>query len=131
MKVLVCGGRDYKDVERVFAALTKEHKKAPFTTLIHGGAKGADELAARWAVLNGVEVRAYPANWEAHGKAAGPLRNQRMLNEERPNMVIAFPGGRGTSDMISRAQAARVPVMQISGQSTKPKASTYRMPRMT
>jgi len=53
------------------------------------------------------------ANWRTHGKAAGPIRNQQMLDEGRPHLVVAFPGGTGTADMVRRAKAAGVPVMEV------------------
>ena len=90
--------------------LSKFNKKHPITTLIHGGAKGADYLAARWAENNGIPCKAYPADWDRHGRAAGPIRNQMMLDTEKPFAVIAFPGGRGTDDMRKRAIAIGVHV---------------------
>lgn len=52
----------------------------------------------------------YPADWEKHGRAAGPIRNEKMLIVGTPDMVLAFPGGRGTADMIRKAEAAGLPV---------------------
>jgi len=68
-----------------------------------------------WARIKEVAVQVFPADWETHGKAAGPIRNQRMLDEGRPDLVVAFPGGRGTSDMVARAKRAGVEVMMIEG----------------
>ena len=83
------------------------------THVIHGGSSGADALAGRWAHLASIPYTVYPANWERHGKAAGPLRNQRMLDEGKPDLVIAFPGGRGTADMVRRAKEAGVEVREV------------------
>jgi hypothetical protein len=110
MRLLVCGGRDYWDIDRVFAALNKAHSQNRITAIIEGGAVGADHLARRWAESNGVELLTFQADWAAHGRAAGPLRNQRMLDEGRPDGVVAFPGGRGTADMVRRAEAAGIRV---------------------
>lgn len=109
MRVLVCGGRDYANVDRVYAVLDDI---AP-SHIIHGGAKGADAIAAMWADERRVPVDAYCAMWDEHGRAAGPLRNQRMLDEGKPDLVVAFLGGRGTADMVRRARAAGVEVRQV------------------
>jgi hypothetical protein len=55
----------------------------------------------------------YPADWAKHGRAASPIRNQQMLDEGRPNLVVAFPGGRGTADMVRRARSAGVEVIEV------------------
>lgn len=110
-RVLVCGGRDYDDqaaVDRVLSKLTPPPK-----LLIHGGATGADALAASWAADRGIEVVVCPADWVRHGRAAGPVRNQAMLDDLCPDLVVAFPGGRGTADMVRRARAAGVPVLEV------------------
>lgn len=109
MKILVCGGRDYTDREAVFAAFDRVHAKQPITLLIHGAARGADALADDWARARGVPREPHPADWAKHGRSAGPRRNWRML-EAGPDGVVAFPGGRGTADMVRQARAAGVPV---------------------
>ena len=53
---------------------------------------------------------AYPANWKKHGRAAGPIRNKQMLEEAKPDLVIAFPGGAGTANMVKQAREAGVKV---------------------
>lgn len=111
--VLVCGGRDYDDREQLFRVLDAAHMSNPIILLMHGAAKGADTLAEEWARNSGVPCQAYHADWETHGKAAGPIRNQRMLDNGLPHMVIAFLGGKGTADMMRRAKAADVPVVRI------------------
>lgn len=120
-RVLICGGRDFGD--RALMSRTLMRFKPDNVALdasehifILGGAPGADTLAEEWADVFGVRKRIYPADWETHGRAAGPIRNQRMLDEGRPDLVIAFPGGRGTADMVRRARAAGVEVMQITPQ---------------
>ena len=59
-------------------------------------------------------VEEYPADWKKYGKSAGPLRNQRMIDEGKPDLVVAFPGGVGTADMISRAKAYNISVLYAS-----------------
>lgn len=112
--VLVCGGRDYTDTARVFKELDYIHaEEGPITAIVCGLAKGADERAQLWAYERGVEVRGYPAHWGRYGRAAGPLRNQQMLDNEDINRGVAFAGGRGTDDMVGRMTAAGIPVRSI------------------
>lgn len=110
MRVLVCGGRDYRDRDYVFSVLSHLRLKHGEITVIQGGATGADQHARDWCF--GSPGKAHlinePADWKKHGKAAGPMRNQRMLDEHKPDLVIAFPGGAGTADMVRRAKAAGV-----------------------
>ncbi len=110
MKILVCGGRDYTDRESVFRALDAVHARKTITCIIHGAARGADSLAGEWERERGVEELRFPADWNTHGKKAGPIRNQQMLDQARPDGVIAFPGRVGTADMVSRAEDAGVMV---------------------
>lgn len=111
MRVLVCGGRDYSDREAVFAALDE---LAPLA-IIQGHADGADALAREWWYKRpntcAGELACYPADWKKHGKAAGPIRNQQMIDEGKPDLVLAFPGGHGTADMVRRAKRAGVKVL--------------------
>ncbi len=113
MRVLVCGGRDYSDWAAVHGVLDGLHRKHTITALIHGNAKGADALADDWAAGK-VETLTFTPAWEEHGKAAGPLRNQKMLDEGKPDMVVAFPRGRGTADMVSRAEKAGIRIVKIT-----------------
>lgn len=113
-RVLVCGGRDYRDGERVSAVLHKLHAAQGIDLIIEGGAKGADYLAHVWACMEGVPTERFEADWENQGSFAGPARNKRMLDEGQPDLVIAFPGGRGTADMVRKARKAGVDVVEIS-----------------
>jgi hypothetical protein len=115
MKVLVCGGRNYRDIDRVFFELDKIHfvEGKTITLLIHGNANGADRLAGHWAVARGVEIASFSADWNAHGRAAGPIRNRKMLEEGKPELVIAFPGGEGTRNMLSIAKKAGIETIEI------------------
>jgi len=126
MRVLVCGGRDYRDWPAFLAALDAAHAEQEIEAVIHGCAKGADDMAATWASIEvGITELRFPANWKAHGRAAGPLRNQRMLDEGKPDLVLAFPGGRGTADMVRRAEAAGVPVPKPEKPRKGPTAFDY------
>ena len=114
-RVLVCGGRDYDDLGNVWSQLDSYHALQGIALVIHGGATGADALAESWAAYNKVARQCFPAQWGKLGKAAGPERNQRMIDEGRPDFVLAFPGGKGTEDMVRRARAAGVPVIEVDG----------------
>lgn len=117
MKVLVCGGRNYNDEAYVFKYLDFVHENAngPISVIINGGAMGADELSSKWSVSRNKQLWVYKADWKKHGKAAGPIRNQQMIDDGKPDFVIAFPGGKGTADMVRRARAAGVPVIEVKG----------------
>lgn len=112
MRVLVTGGRTYNNrdlVERILDVLNPSY-------LVTGDAEGADELAWDWVVSQPFPPdadRMY-ALWDVHGKAAGPIRNKKMLDEGDPDLVLAFPGGKGTADMVRQAKAAGIPVLQCS-----------------
>lgn len=112
-RVLVCGGRDYNDYDTVCRVLDDllEHGEV---TIIHGAARGADSLADRWAAERGVERYGFPARWDEHRRAAGWIRNQEMIDEGCPDLVVAFPGGNGTADMVRRARLAGIHVMEIA-----------------
>jgi hypothetical protein len=114
MIVLVCGSRDAIDWQPVFAWLDLFAATHPVTKVIHGGARGIDSMADGWARQRQIPVDAYRIThetWRAQGKSAGPRRNQRMLDEGKPDVCIAFPGGRGTRDMRERSICADVPVI--------------------
>ena len=121
MRVLVCGGRDYDDWFKLHTVLDQiiNHKE-PYT-IITGDAVGADWLARTWCKFNyfqGIEAtyEGYPAKWRENGKfnpGAGHIRNQQMIDEGKPDLVVAFPGGTGTADMVKRAKKANIEVIEI------------------
>ena len=112
--LLVCGGREYADWQRAEATLDRVQARMEIAILRHGLAPDADSHAAYWAHRRGVTQEPMPADWNAHGRGAGPRRNAAMLaREPRPVACVAFPGGRGTADMVKRCKAAGVPVWEI------------------
>lgn len=107
-RILVCGGRNYADIDhmrRVLFALDPSE-------ICHGAASGADSLAGIVGREMQIIVTRFPADWDTHGKAAGPIRNKQMLAEFKPDLVVAFPGGRGTEHMKKIARDAGVPVVE-------------------
>lgn len=122
-RILVCGGRDYNDRKTMFKALddyckglglSDNEQEMPFGVMvISGGASGADGLAIDWATVNFCSYHVFIADWQTHGKAAGPIRNKKMLDEGKPDVVIAFPGGRGTANMVKLAKEAGVKVVEV------------------
>lgn len=117
-RLLVTGGRDFTDGDYVFRWLQLLHLKYGFALLIHGGARGADTLADVWARGAGVQPCKCEALWPYHRSrgayaAAGPIRNGHMLLLN-PQLVVAFPGGAGTADMIKKATLAHVPLLDLA-----------------
>lgn len=111
LKILITGDRKWADAKPIREFLSTLPSS---TIIIHGGAKGADEIAGRWAGSFGMEVRAYPADWSI-GKAGGVIRNTQMLEEEKPDVVVYFHNSlatsKGTKDMVEKAEKAGVRVI--------------------
>jgi PP-loop superfamily ATP-utilizing enzyme len=113
MKVLVCGGRDWSDTKKTYDTLDKINKEYGIDVIIEGDARGADRMAGYWARKNRIDLKLYPADWDKYGKAAGYIRNQQMLDEGKPDLVVAFPGGKGTAMMVDIARKAGVHVIEV------------------
>ena len=103
MRVLICGSRTWTDVEAIRDCLVNLPVN---TTVIHGGALGADSLAGAVAQILGLKIEVYPADWEKYGKNAGFKRNLEML-DTKPDLVLAFWDGKskGTAHTVGHAQA--------------------------
>jgi hypothetical protein len=111
MKILVCGGRDFEDYDCVKWWL---ERVKPISCIVSGGATGADTLAVRFAKETGTRVKVYPADWATHGRAAGPKRNTLMLvNNPDLSLVVAFPEGAGTMNMVKQAKKADISVLFV------------------
>lgn len=140
MKILVCGGREFGALPFKTDPLWEERLKqynfimkrlnqlsvkySEFfdpndnwlpsdIIIINGAADGADSVSSDWAIMRRAQLIEYPADWKKHKKAAGPIRNQEMLDKEQPDLVVAFPGGKGTADMVARARKAGVEVLEL------------------
>jgi hypothetical protein len=114
MKILACGSRTFDDpmlAQHVLAWLFDVSSSPQgLNLLIHGAADGADSTAARVCEDMGINTRAFPADWDTHGKSAGVKRNVEMI-EEKPDLVVAFWDGksRGTRHTIGLAFNAKIP----------------------
>jgi predicted Rossmann-fold nucleotide-binding protein len=111
--MLVCGGRHYKDYTNLARQLWLIADTRSIDCVIEGGYSGADKLAKQWAKNNGINVEEYSPDWDKYGLAAGPIRNTQMLDEGRPDFIVAFPGGAGTADMVNKAEKAGLEVIRI------------------
>lgn len=116
--VLACGGRDFqghREAQFIYSTLDLIHSHRRVSRLIHGDAEGADTTAADWARGLGIEIKPFPANWLDYGRAAGPIRNQQMLHEGEPDLVVAFPGGKGTDNLTEKAISTAYKVLDLRG----------------
>jgi len=111
MLVLICGDRNWTNTQSILAKLHRFHPDRD--TIMHGAARGADSIAGRLANDLGFPVRAYPADWSKYGRAAGPIRNKQML-DQNPDLVLAFhpdiTKSKGTGNMVKIAKAKGTPV---------------------
>jgi len=116
MRLLVCGGREFTDSDTLDAFLDAIHlgNRGPVELVIHGAARGADTMAGQWAQRRGIACIAYKADWKHEGRAAGPIRNKRMLDEGSPDLVVAFPGGRGTANMVGQARERGFEILEVA-----------------
>jgi hypothetical protein len=113
MRAIVCGSREFNSIS--YAYLSSVLGSLGLTEIIAGGASGVDSYAVSYAKARRVDYRVYFPKWLVDQKAAGPIRNKRMLDEGNPDVVIAFWGGRGTADMIRQATARGVRVIEVPG----------------
>lgn len=108
MKVLICGDRHWQNYNSILDIVKRLKAKYEDVIIIEGECDGADRMARKAASEYGLKFEPYPADWDKHGKAAGPIRNQQMIDEGNPDMVIAFHSdiehSKGTKDMVTRAR---------------------------
>lgn len=113
MIVLCCGSRYYSDYEKVVACL----RSMDISLVISGGCRGADALSVAVAKYLNIPFVEFPANWKKFGKSAGIIRNTQMLNEGKPDFVLAFhsdlQSSKGTLNMIKQARKAGIPFKVI------------------
>ncbi len=118
LTIIVTGGRKFYDRRAIFKALDDLHARREITLVVDGKCPtGADPIGNAWAVDRGVGFKRCPADWTRFGKAAGAIRNSQMLKLVGPDnvVVVAFPGGPGTADMVKKARRAGVEVIEPLG----------------
>ena len=120
LRVLICGGRTYRNYDKVVEVLDhidnnceSPYTIGPISCIISGGAAGADTLAAQYAKEKNIPLEQYDASWYLYGSKAGFWRNKEMLEEGQPDLVVAFPGGPGTAHMVKIAKKANVEILEI------------------
>lgn len=115
LTVLVCGDRAWSDG---FLILRTLQGIPGIARVIHGGCRGSDLLGGWAARRLGIAVEVFTADWAREGRAAGPRRNERMLQEGHPDLVLAFHDdlnqSLGTRDTLIRATQARIPFRVVS-----------------
>lgn len=117
-RVLITGSRNWSDEWAIAEVLAIEVKKAHLdggdVVIVHGDCPtGADRIAQDICDRSGIATERHPADWNKHGKAAGPIRNQEMV-DSGVDICYAFSkgGSRGTKDCKARASAAGVEVIE-------------------
>jgi len=112
IRITIGGYRKYNDYD-VFCKNVDAYISetgADEITILSGHCSGVDMMAERYAAEKGYCLEVYPAEWRKYGKAAGPIRNRRMV--EKSDMVIAFWNGssKGTRNLIKCAEMLKKPV---------------------
>jgi hypothetical protein len=105
MKTIIAGGRRYIPCAQDYATLDS----LDITTVVSGGASGADQLGEEWAATRGVPLMRFVAEWDKYGKAAGPIRNREMA--KYAEAVVLFRGGAGTKNMKQEALKAGLKIL--------------------
>lgn len=129
VRCVVYGGRDFKGRDELFAFLDEIDRTEVIDEIIEGEMTGADRLARAWAESRGVPFHPFPADWDnitrpgavvrrnragkLYDAAAGPFRNQRMIDEGFPDLAVECPGGDGTKDMRGRLESAGIPIRYL------------------
>jgi hypothetical protein len=121
MRVIVCGGRDFVDVPKLWRYLDEIAKATPIRCIIDGASDdvtgpyvGADYWAHQWALSRNIPTARFHAHWKKLGRAAGPMRNRDMAARSDASLVVAFSGGRGTKSMIETAKNAGIEVREVT-----------------
>lgn len=115
-RVIIAGGRDFQDydlVQKKVGYYLQNKLKSDTVIVVSGHATGSDTLGERYAREHDLKCELYPADWNTHGKAAGPIRNAQMADVAQA--LIAFWDGesRGTKNMIDTAKAKGLKVVVV------------------
>lgn len=110
IRIAFTGGRDYKNKELVIRVLDLLGGDRDIEVLV-GDASGLDSLVYELTTYH--KCRVFAADWDNYGRAAGPRRNRAMLVEGKAELLVAFPGGRGTANCIRTAHELDIPVLEV------------------
>jgi hypothetical protein len=117
VKILICGSREWNNFDKIKNILLK-YPQSNETIIIHGNCKGADKISGYLAKQLNMTVEIYSADWKKYGRAAGPIKNQQMLDEGNPEICYAFHENieisKGTKDMVNKCKLANIPVNIIN-----------------
>lgn len=111
--ILVTGGRNYANRAQLHQYLYQVHNETPIDILVHGNARGADTMADDWAEAKGIQRAICPAAWDRFDAAIAGHRRNRFMLELGPTLVVAFPGGAGTNNMVTQAQHKGVRLLDL------------------
>lgn len=108
LKTIVAGSRDITEYQLVHDAIYT----SPWliTEIVSGGARGVDTLGEQAAAAFGIPTKIFPADWDTHKRAAGPIRNQQMAEYSEGLIAIWDGKSTGTWDMIKRARKHKLRV---------------------
>jgi hypothetical protein len=119
-RVIFCGSRNWRSWHPILNAMLELATEHPDMVVIHGGARGADEMVDNYAHKLGLTVEAFPADWQGRGRAAGPIRNRQML-DAGVDEVVAFKDDfdyslktGGTENMVKIATQAGIPTRVLT-----------------
>lgn len=111
--LIVCGSRSMTygignlgTVKDAVETIREVCRSGGYDQIVSGGADGADSIGEMVAREDGLGLVLFPADWDKHGRAAGPKRNEQMARyaASREGGIVAFKGGKGTADMLKRAR---------------------------
>lgn len=115
MKVIIAGSRHMP--WSMYPLVEKAVKKSGYevTEVVCGEAKGADTWGKKWAFANKIPVKSFPADWDEHGRRAGPIRNKEMGDYADALIVFIWPNSRGSQHMLSYMQHLGKPCFPVYG----------------
>ena len=109
MKCIIAGGRDFEPQSKHWKFLDTINYYNPITEVVSGACRGADQFGEKWAESLSIPIKKFPADWDKYGKRAGAIRNQQMA--EYADMLITFPGGKGTELMRGLAKKQKLTII--------------------
>ncbi|MFP4601059.1 MAG: SLOG family protein [Persicimonas sp.] len=113
-RVIIAGSRDITEPQDVFHAIKiAKTSGMAIDEVVTGGARGVDTIAHEAAKRKGVATKVFPANWDEHGKAAGPIRNREMAEYADALLAVWDGESRGTSNMIAEARKRGLEVFVV------------------